>query len=171
MQQLICLNLLIAALFLSGCVNTPPGAAADATVELDPVHTGSVCSGAPRVPKAMWIDSRQALNLQWKRMLSHRIGEGKPPTPQVEWDTHGILLVHMGQKTTGGYRLELAHPHGRLQAGSALVTINWIEPPAGAIAAQMITSPCLMLKIQRGEYRSVEIVDQSGRQRARVDLP
>lgn len=172
MRRLIWLSLMLTAPFIFGCVNTPSGASADAKgVAIEPVHADSVCSGSPRVPKALWINSHQDLKRQWQRMLSHRIGAGKPSIPQVDWETHGIVMVHMGQKTTGGYRLELAQPHGRLQADSAMVSVNWIEPPPGAIAAQVITSPCLVFKIQRGEYHSVVIVDQSGGQRAKAELP
>jgi predicted small secreted protein len=171
MRRLIWFSLMVTAPFISGCVNTPPGVAADTTVAIETVHAGSVCSGAPRVAQALWIDSHQDLKRHWQRMLSHRLGAGKPSIPQVEWGTHGIVVVHMGQKTTGGYRLELAKPQGRLQAAGAMVSVNWVEPPAGAIAAQMITSPCLLFKIQRGHYHSVVIVDQSGQERVRADLP
>lgn len=171
MRGLIWIGLLMAVTAVTGCVNTPQGAAADATVAIEVVHAGSVCSGAPRLPKATWIDSHQDLSRHWQRLLSHRLGDGKPLIPQVEWDTHGLVLIHMGQKTTGGHRLELAQPHGRVHAGSVLVRINWVEPPAGAITAQMITSPCLLLKFQRGEYQSVVILDQSNHQRAKSHLP
>lgn len=171
MRWLIWLSVLMAVPFIHSCVNNPQGAVADTAIAIETVHAGPVCSDAPRIPTAIWIDSHQALKLHWQRMLSHRLGDGKPPTPQVEWDTHSVLLIHMGQKTTGGYRLELAQSHGRLQAGKVWVQINWVEPPAGAIAAQMITSPCLLLKIQRGEYHAVVVVDQSGQQHAVADLP
>jgi hypothetical protein len=163
---------MLTAPIIFGCVNTPPGAAADANgIAIEQVHAGSVCSGSPRDPKAVWINSHQDLKRHWQRMLRHRLGTGKPSIPQVEWETHGIVMVHMGRKTTGGYRLEPAQSHGRIQAGKVLIMINWVEPPAGAITAQMITSPCLLLKIQRGEYHAVVIVDQSGHQRAIADLP
>lgn len=171
MRRLMWLSVLMAVPFISSCVNNPQGAVADATIAIETVHAATVCSGAPRVPTAIWIDSHQVLNLHWQRMLSHRLGDGKSPMPQIEWGTHGVLLIHMGQKNTGGYRLELAHSHSRVQAGKVLVQVNWVEPPAGAIATQMITSPCLLLKIQKGEYRTVVIVDQSGHQRAGTDLP
>ena len=103
-------------------------------------------------------------------MLSHRIGEGKPSIPQIEWDTHGLVLIHMGQKSTGGYGLELLRRRALLKGGTAYVRINWKQPPAKAIVTMMITSPCLLVKIQRGDYNSVAIIDQSGRQRAQADF-
>jgi hypothetical protein len=163
---------MLAAPIIFGCVNAPSGAAADAKgVTIEPVHSGSVCSGSPRAPRAVWINSHQELKRHWQRMLSHRLGAGEPSMPQVEWDAYGIVVVHMGQKTSGGYRIELAQHHYRLHADSAMVSVNWVEPPAGAIAAQMITSPCLLFKIQRGDYHSVVIIDQYGHQRAKAQLP
>lgn len=153
-------------------VSLPPtGAAIDDAVAVETVHAATVCSGAPRIPQAIWIDSAQVLNRHWQRMLSHRVGGENRPVPRIEWETHGMVLIHMGHKTTGGYRLESTQSKARLKAGSAWIAIDWIEPPTGAIAAQVITQPCLLLKIQRGEYRSVVIADQSGRQRAKADLP
>ena len=159
------------ALFLgSGCVNTPRGQAAGGDVAVEAVHGRALCTGASISPTAVWIDSRQMLIAHWQRMLSHRIGEGKPSIPQIEWDTHGLVLIHMGQKSTGGYGLELLRRRALLKGGTAYVRINWKQPPAKAIVTMMITSPCLLVKIQRGDYNSVAIIDQSGRQRAQADF-
>lgn len=163
--------LLIVALFTYGCVNTLSGQAADADPSVETIHAGTVCTGGPAAPRAVWIDTHQNLKNHWQRMHSHRLGGLKPSFPQVEWRTHGMVLVHMGQKFTGGYGLQLARSRARLQDGIAFVSVNWVEPPDDAIVAQVITTPCLLLKIRRGAYHSVVIVDQSGRRRAKVDLP
>jgi hypothetical protein len=153
-----------------GCVNLSHGQAADTNVGLETIHGAAVCMGASSAPEAVWIDTQEKLELYWARMHSHRIGTPEPPVPDIDWHTHGLVLVLMGQKPSGGYGLELLGSQALLKEGIALVGVRWKEPPAGAIVAMMITSPCLLVKIQRGRYQSVIIVDASGRHRTRVDL-
>ena len=163
--------MLVAVLCNYGCVNIPGGQAAETAVAIEAVHGASVCTGASTSPDAVWIESQQMLEVHWQRMHSHRIGGGGTPSPpSIEWETHGLVLIHMGQKRSGGYGLELMKPQASLKGGSAYIEVKWKEPPPNAIVTMMITSPCLLVKIQRGEYKTVVIVDHSGRRRLQVDL-
>lgn len=170
MGRIIWVSGLMAVLLGHGCVNTPRGQAAGGDVAVETLHSWALCTGASTSPNAVWIDSRQMFKVHWQRIHSHRIGAGKPSIPQIEWDTHGLVLIHMGQKPTGGYGLELIRRRALLKDGTAHVRVNWKQPPANAIATTMITSPCLLVKIRRGDYHSVAIIDQSGRRRAQADL-
>jgi hypothetical protein len=162
--------MLTAVLFGYGCVNLPRGQAADTTVAVEVVHRAGLCPGASSSPKAVWIDSQEKLERYWARMHSHRIGTDKPPIPKNDWDAHGLILVLMGEKPSGGYGLELLRPQAVLKDGIVYLGVKWKEPPADALVAMMITSPCLLVKIETGPFQSVIIVDPSGRRRAKVDL-
>jgi hypothetical protein len=59
-------------------------------------------------------------------------------------------------------------PQAGVKKGRATVNLNWIEPSPSAITTQVITHPCLLLEIKRGEYQSLIVVDQTGQLRARV---
>jgi len=69
----------------------------------------------------------------------------------------------MGQRPTLGYQIALSGTDNlHITQGQAHLTLDWIQPPADAMVAQMISSPCLLLKLKRGDYTSVQIRDRQG---------
>lgn len=117
---------------------------------------------------ATWLDSPAALAAAFSRVTRSRLQAGTPPA--VDFDDHGVLLVEMGRRNTGGYRLSLVEPRLRLVGDRALVHVAWIDPGARAILTQVITSPCLLLEIPRAGFSSIQVVDQEGRVRATVEV-
>jgi hypothetical protein len=122
-------------------------------------------------PHARWLDSPQQWRQFWETQHQHHV-EGKPPAmPKVDFASQGVLLIHMGRQPTGGYALELADPPCRVVDETLSIYVNWTLPPVGTAVIQMITAPCMLLKLSKGNYRSIEIVDQSGGVKASVDIP
>jgi hypothetical protein len=76
----------------------------------------------------------------------------------------------MGVHPTAGYSLSLAHTHARLDHDVVTIPLTWHEPAQGAITAQVITQPCLIVALEKRQYAGVRVVDQSGVERARLDL-
>jgi hypothetical protein len=162
---------LCAAALINGCQITHDGQSAESVMAVKAIYSDAICSLGSAGPEAVWLETNQALEAQWKRLHSHRLGGSIPPAPLLEMDAFGFLLIRMGQKPTGGYGLELAQTEARVGADIATVHVKWIRPSARAMVAQVITSPCLLLQIKRGAYQTIKIVDQSGRQRASIALP
>jgi hypothetical protein len=55
----------------------------------------------------------------------------------------------MGQRPTAGYSLEYIPEKSYSTGSTARITIKQITPPPGAITAQVMTSPCLFLRVQQ----------------------
>ncbi|HYW91105.1 MAG TPA: protease complex subunit PrcB family protein [Gammaproteobacteria bacterium] len=123
----------------------------------------SQCGGAAAGPSASWIDGRAGLQATWQRIHGTR----RPP-PAVDFRRYGVVLVSMGRRPTGGYRLALAGGFLPVRHASASLRVNWITPRPGAARARLITRLCLLLQVPRGGYRSIRIVDREGRVRATV---
>lgn len=122
-------------------------------------------------PHARWLDSPQQWRQFWETQHQYDL-EGKPPfMPKVDFASQGVLWVHMGRQPTGGYALELADPPYRVVDEMLSIYVNWTTPPDGAAVIQMITAPCMLLKISKGGYRSIEIVDQKGGVQLSIDIP
>jgi hypothetical protein len=77
-----------------------------------------------------------------------------------------VFVISMGLRPTAGYRLSLAPARARLEHGVVTIPVVWHEPPPGAITAQVITQPCLIVALEKRQYAGVRIVDQSGVERA-----
>ncbi len=99
---------------------------------------------------------------------------GLPPMtlPEVNFKRDIVLLVEMGLQPTLGFRLMLMdHPSPRIVAQHAEVTLEWITPPPNMVVGEMLTSPCLLLKLTRGPYQEVWINDHLGQHRAVLTVP
>ena len=170
MRPLFWTVLFSAIMAMVGCVTPHGGAMAESSVPIKTLYHSAFGSVSATMPQAAWIGTPEALANHWKDLHRHRPGASVPPAPAVDWENAGALLILMGRKPTGGYRLELARPKAHVEKGRAMVHLNWIEPAPYAITTQAITSPCLLLQINRGEYKSLVILDQNDQPRARVSF-
>jgi hypothetical protein len=128
------------------------------------VRGGAQCGGAGATPTARWIPSeaaaRQALGLG-------AVLDGPPPASLgVDFGRDGAVLVAMGRRPTAGYEIALASPRAEVKDGVATIAVRFEEPPQGAVLAQVVTSPCLLVVLPREGLREVRVVDGSGAVRA-----
>ena len=77
-----------------------------------------------------------------------------------------VFVISMGLRPTAGYSLSLAHARARLEHGVVTIPLAWREPAPGAITAQVITQPCLIVALEKRQYAGVRVVDQNGVERA-----
>jgi len=131
---------------------------------VEALYTSQHCGRSQRTPSITWIDNVQQLVTSIKRIQSTALG-GKPPTlPKLDFQHDIALLVEMGQRPTLGYQIT---PTGTdnlhiTSGGQAHLTLDWIQPSADAMVAQMSSSPCLLFKLKRGNYTSIQILDRQG---------
>jgi len=79
-------------------------------------------------------------------------------------------VIEMGAKPTGGYGLAVSR-EAVLRGELLIVKANFIGPPEGALTAQMLTSPCVLVKLPPGRYGTVEVQDPDGSVRTRGGAP
>ncbi len=130
---------------------------------VETLYASQHCGRGQTTPSATWIDNARQLESSIKRIRSGMLG-GKPINlPALDFQHEIVLLVEMGQRPTLGYRLELAETDGlRIAQDQAQLTLDWLHPPADALVAQTISSPCLLIKLERGGYTSIQILDRQG---------
>jgi hypothetical protein len=92
-----------------------------------------------------------------KLMGSHRIGA--QPTPlDINSSRELMLLVAAGLKPSTGYGLQLTKPDAVLRDGVLNLPVT-LSTPDRDYQAAMMTSPCLLLAVQRGQYRRIVAED------------
>ncbi|MEW8028142.1 MAG: protease complex subunit PrcB family protein [Candidatus Thiodiazotropha sp.] len=100
-----------------------------------------------------------------KQTDSARIGVSKPQKDTnagLAQEQFWIVRVNMGQQPSGGYALRLISEHLEITSDTARVAVEWLQPKPGSVQIQALTYPCLYLKIAKGDYSRLEIVDQEG---------
>ena len=121
-------------------------------------------------PHASWISSQSQLQSLFVNLQKSFINNQTAKPPAIDFLQFGGLLVAMGQKNTGGYGLKMMADSVELNDKVLSVSLQWQEPKPGMIVIQALTSPCLLMKIPKGEYRRIEIKDQVGTIRLQVSL-
>ena len=135
---------------------------AQSAITVDVLQTGIQCGGNAVDVNARWIENAAQLESFGRQ---HNLA-----IVDVDFTQSMVLLVEMGEKPTLGYRLGLAQPEARVIEGRAEVVLEWREPPKEMMVGQMMTSPCLLLKLARDHYQKVWLIDQQGNRKATLSI-
>jgi hypothetical protein len=111
-------------------------------------------------PIVRWIPGEQEWLAAYRSTSSGEL-VARPP-PSVDFATEGVLLIAMGSRPTGGFALSPAGAPTTLLDGVLRVMVEWREPAAGAIVPQVLTSPCLFLKLPAARFERIEVVNGDG---------
>ena len=83
----------------------------------------------------------------------------------VDFSREGMLLVAMGARPSAGYGLSLTGESATVRDGVLSVRVDWREPPPGYRQAQVVTRPCLVLKVSAVPFARITVLDSEGRVR------
>lgn len=129
------------------------GCAADREVPVTVIRGGARCGAeAPTVRRLATPEALAAA-------LPAGIGEA---APAADFEGAAVLLVAVGQRPTAGYEVELAAPRAPVKDGVALVRVAVRAPPPGAMVAQVLTNPCLVVALPRAGLGEVKVADAAG---------
>ena len=151
---------ILVVLALQGCAGIL--SAESGAVPVEPVYANGQCGGLDQ-PEAVWIADAE----DWRRWYGQatRLRMESPPPPAMDFSREGVLLIAMGQQSTGGYGLSLTGEPATVRDGVLTVRVEWREPLPGYAQAQVMTNPCLLAKLPDGAFSRIRIVDQDGRLR------
>lgn len=129
---------------------------------VDALYGDSQCGGLER-PIVIWIAGAAEWRSQYGRIVSPQMS--LPSPPMVDFSREGVLLVAMGTRPSAGYGLSLAGASATVRDGVLSVRVDWREPPPGYRQAQVVTSPCLVLKVPAVPFARITVLDLEGRTR------
>lgn len=79
-----------------------------------------------------------------------------------------LVAISRGRQSTPGYGLTLVE--ARRFGNRAVIEVNWRTPESGAVLAQVVTHPCLVVGLPEQGLERVEAVDQTGNSLGTLDL-
>lgn len=144
---------------LAGCSG---GARLDARTLLAYDQCQGVDAGLTRVdyPDVAGIRGSTLLNLA---------RDDEPAAGAAEGDSPALLIaISRGRQSTPGYGLSLVE--ARRFGNRAVIEVAWRTPESGAVLAQVVTHPCLVVGLPGQGLERVEAVDQSGATLGTLDL-
>lgn len=68
-----------------------------------------------------------------------------------------LVAVSNGPQPTPGYRFELVDAF--TNKGIATIRLRWVAPDPGSILPQVISYPCIVVGLERGDFKQLRAVD------------
>ena len=83
------------------------------------------------------IDNLETWKKVWREV--HQAVSPKPKLPKVDFEKQVVLAVFMGEKNTGGYRIQI---RGMKDTGKKIeVSVKTTSPPQDGFSIQVLTQP------------------------------
>ena len=158
-------------LMLYACPAASGANASNAILSAKVLASGQQCLPAPESWTATWIESKKTLHRFISRCRAARLGVTSATIPGVDFDRYRVLALEMGQQSSSGYGFDLKRVTAVMESQTAVVGITCHHPPPGAITAQVLTSPWILIRLPIGPYHRIRMVDQNNRQLAQITLP
>ncbi|MEX2488744.1 MAG: protease complex subunit PrcB family protein [Pseudomonadales bacterium] len=128
--------LLAACLIITGCAKTASPTEADApTVQI--------------VTRSAHCESRQAGARLLVGISEASEALGKSVETNIDPNRAALILVSLGTRPTPGYQVTLQSSRHKPDADTYRLPIAYEEPAEDAIMAQVITTPCALLAVDR----------------------
>ncbi len=129
---------------------------------VEPILSSQICLPAAKNWTATWISSQDSLRQMMSRVLSHRIGGISHKVPPIDFSSYGILAVEMGEQRTAGYGFDSKAVSAYMTGTIAVVKLVWHRPDPGSHTAQLMTSPCILLRLPKKSYNTIRVIDKQG---------
>lgn len=94
------------------------------------------------------LTSQDQLISLWQRAYGSQLNV--PPLPALDFRRETVVALFLGSRPTGGYGIDVQD--ARDEDGDLYLDLSLSEPAAGAITTQAITSPWIIVSVQRGGY-------------------
>ena len=86
--------------------------------------------GESKSMEAVWISDEKRWNNLIASIPSEFLGIQPAPSagPDIDFTKYGVLLIRMGEKPNGGYRLTLTADEAKIENREARIPTRWSEP-------------------------------------------
>lgn len=110
-----------------------------------------------RSVRQMVIDNSE----RWINLWQQHTSDTEPPTPvpKVDFTSHNVAAVFAGEKSTGGYSVEILTVETRntqtIGLPSLVITVQYRQPQPGDFVTEAMTYPYHMIKIPQIDVNKV----------------
>ncbi|MEJ2395379.1 MAG: protease complex subunit PrcB family protein [Candidatus Thiodiazotropha sp.] len=145
-KKVVTCPLLLAALLFGGCQSQ----AEIAENELVILKRSDLCQVAE--PTLRQLQSKEDI----RRVIAPRaMLDNHQSIPYIDFSTHAIMLLAMGQKPSSGYRIEIDRSRIKENHGVLWLPAQFKSPKNDDMAATMITSPCVIFSLKQNALQKV----------------
>lgn len=108
-------------------------------------------------------NEKQIILINNSRQLQQALGTSPTLTPdktndlKIDFEKFLLLYAALGKKPSAGYTLSSDPASYTFKSNIMRLTISSTSPRPDQTTAQVMTSPCLLLKIERKSVKSIEV--------------
>ena len=168
-----CLAITLCLFSAAACGRTVRTGVESASVALILLNDVQQDIGMSNSMEAIWISSEK----QWRDIIAAipKIELMEIPTqpvvvPDVDFARYGVLLIRIGEKPNGGYGLTLTADEATIENREARIPVRLSEPEPGFLYTQAIVYPHLVIKMEKGAFDGIAVVDQNGSVKMRLSV-
>lgn len=112
-----------------------------------------------------FIDNAADLSAWWQPLARLALPARELPSQleRIDWRTTNIVVVNAGSRPSAGYAIELPGEAAQVKNQTLNIDVRLTEPPADAMVAQVITSPCVVIAARKNSYTAVKVKDGKGK--------
>ena len=143
-------------MYVLGLLVLTLSACAHQSIPIDLLYQSGYC--ATRQAGLYWVENQGDYQHITDSTLKLSLSNNVEPKPSLNFKKDNIILVSMGQKPTAGYDISLKARKAPLQENSIVLPVEFITPGSD-IVAQVVTSPCLILAVEKGPYSEIKAQD------------
>lgn len=103
------------------------------------------------------ISDKKELVNTIKRLHYGSVGKENYVIPTVNFDEYNVYIISMGRKRTAGYAIQLTDQNADYRHGVVDLPVKLITPSQKGVLAQVITSPCKIITLPKGDYKQVKM--------------
>lgn len=118
------------------------------------VASGAQATGVQTARYQLLTNQDQLISL-WSQVNATLLQP--PPLPQVDFQRETLVAIFLGQRPTGGYAVSVRRV--AVENGELYLDTEFVEPAAGAITTQALTSPWTLVRVLRGGFQVAWIRD------------
>lgn len=85
-------------------------------------------------------------------------------------EKRGVVVVEMGQRPTGGYKLKLNRKKTKIKGDTLNLVMDWHAPRLDAAVSQAMITQCVAIRPPVGNYSKIRVVDQIGNSRGELKV-
>lgn len=136
---------------------------------IDPkvIYSTSACSSTDQAVSLHFFQKEA----QWKRYFSTGMAAMTLPVesvPDISFNSNAVLVVDGGSHPNAGYSLRLIDV--KIEEHILRVNIEFFRPEDNRMQAQVVTHPCIAIRVPAGGYDRVELYDMNQSRLAIVNV-
>jgi hypothetical protein len=132
------------------------------------LYADQYCGRDAKEPRVSTISNTEDLKAVYQRLRQHFVGS-KIKIPDIDFQHDTVVLIEMGMRPTGGYSLSLADEAIQRANHTLIVNVVWNQPIPGTMVTQALTSPCLLIQVNKTGFNKIQVRDQNNKVRVEME--